>query len=305
LGPYNNRNKRWDYWAVVSDTFVVSCVVANIDVLGLADVYWANFLTGDSGGAAVVVSSDDCRLPATVGAEPIEVSSGDFSLSLHDDDRGTHFRITWRETDGRDGEVVMTVDNPPGHESLNVVIPWDNEVFNFTSKQQARAAHGYRRVGEDVWSFGGETGRDAWGVLDVGRGRWPERITWNWGGGAGRVGERVIGLQFGGQWTEGSGATENAVLVDGRLSKIGRELVFTYDWDNPLDPWTVTDPGGQLHLTLYPQFDKYTHTDVSESLGSEVHQVFGRMEGSLTTDDGETLQFTNVVGFIEEARQRW
>jgi hypothetical protein len=115
----------------------------------------------------------------------------------------------------------------------------------------------------------------------------------------------VIGLQFGGQWTEGSGATENAVLVDGRLSKIGRELVFTYDWDNPLDPWTVTDPGGQLHLTLYPQFDKYTHTDVSESLGSEVHQVFGRMEGSLTTDDGETLQFTDVVGFIEEARQRW
>lgn len=284
----------------------MSCVVADIDVLGLADIYWADFTTGESGGSAVVVPPDDqLRLPATVGAHPVVVTSGDFSLSLHDDERGTHFRITWRESDGRDGEVEMTVENPIGHESLNVVIPWDNEIFNFTSKQQARAAHGFRRVGEETWSFGGDSGCDAWGVLDVGRGRWPDSIVWNWGGGAGRVGERTIGLQFGGKWTEGSGATENAVLVDGRLHKIGRELIFDYDWNHPMEPWTVRDPGGQLELTLFPRYDKYTHTDVSATLGSEVHQVFGRMEGSLTTDDGETLYFNDVLGFIEEARQRW
>ena len=306
LGPYHHRNKRWDYWAVVSHNFTISSVFADIDVLGLADVYWADFTTGHSGGQAVVVASDDnFSLPARVGAHPLSVVSDGFALEIHDDESATWFEISWREADGRDGELSMRVEKPAGHESMNVVIPWSDEIFNFTSKQQARPAHGFRRVGDDVWRFGDDTGVDAWGVLDVGRGRWPQRITWNWGGGAGRVGSRTIGLQFGARWTEGSGFTENAVVVDGRLSKIGRELELSYDWNAPMEPWTVRDPGGQLELTLHPQFDKYTHTDVSEDLGSEVHQVFGRMSGTLTTDEGETIEFTDLVGFIEEARQRW
>jgi hypothetical protein len=48
-------------------------------------------------------------------------------------------------------------------------------------------------------------------VLDVGRGRWPSEITWNWGGGAGRCGDHVVGLQFGAKWTAGSGYTENGI----------------------------------------------------------------------------------------------
>lgn len=306
LGEYHNRNKRWDYWAIVSEHFVISCVFADIDVLGLADIYWADFRSGESGGQAIVVASDDSfSLPARVGGHPLSVSHDGFHLTIHDEDDATYFDITWRESDDREGHLKIRVDAPANHESLNVVIPWDDEIFNFTSKQQARPAHGFRRVGEDIWNFGGDTGIEAWGVLDVGRGRWPQRINWNWGGGAGRVGDHVVGLQFGAKWTEGSGFTENALVVDGRLSKIGRELELDYDWDAPMEPWTVRDPGGQLSLTLHPVFDKYTHTDVSEDLGSEVHQVFGRMSGTLTTDDGLTLDFTNVIGFIEEARQRW
>ena len=61
-------------------------------------------------------------------------------------------------------------------------------------------------------------------MLDVGRGRWPPEITWNWGGGAGRAGDHVVGLQIGAKWTEGSGFTENGLIVDGRLTKLGREL---------------------------------------------------------------------------------
>ena len=74
---------------------------------------------------------------------------------------------------------------PAGHESLNVVIPWSDELFNYTSKHQARPATGSLTVGDRTWALGGDTG-DAWGVLDVGRGRWPAEVVWNWGGGAGK-----------------------------------------------------------------------------------------------------------------------
>ena len=37
-------------------------------------------------------------------------------------------------------------------------------------------------------------------------------------------------------------------LVDGRLTKIGRELTWHYDWDAPMRPWRITDEEGQRAL---------------------------------------------------------
>jgi len=160
-------------------------------------------------------------------------------------------------------------------------------------------------VGERRWDIGGPNGPESWGVLDVGRGRWPARINWNWGGGAGRSGDHVIGLQVGAKWTEGTGFTENGLIVDGRLNKLGSELVWTYDWDAPMTPWHVVDPGGQLDAVLTPRFDKHSKVDASEDLGSETHQVFGTWSGRLVTDDGVVIEFDGLQGFAEEARQRW
>ena len=306
LQGHFGRNKRWDYWAVLSENWCLGLVYADIDHLGLADIYWADFRTKETGGQAILLGANQgISLPELLSATPLTVEHDGYSLDIRDDEAGTHFVIRWREADGRDGELLMTVERPANYESLNVVIPWDETTFNWTSKQQARAARGTRRVGDEVWTFGPETDTPAWGVLDAGRGRWPAKINWNWGGGAGVSDGHVIGLQFGAKWTEGSGFTENGITVDGRLSKIGRELTWTYDWENPMAPWTMVDPEGQLNVTLTPTFDKHTLTDVSEDLGSEVHQVFGTYSGHVTTDEGLTIHFDNLVGFAEEARQRW
>ena len=145
----------------------------------------------------------------------------------------------------------------------------------------------------------------AWGVLDVGRGRWPYRTRWNWGGGAGvSRGGATIGLQLGGTWTVGTGFTENGVLVDGRLDKIGEELLWDYRWDAPMRPWRVTSPDGRLDLVLTPTFDRHSRTELGV-LGTEVHQVFGRWAGRYVADDGREHAFDGLVGFAEESRSRW
>ncbi len=297
-------NKRWDYWAILAGDLVVSSVYSNIDHFGLADVYWVDLASGATGGQAILVPSDAVELPERPGTTPLRVDRDGLDLSITDDDTGTRLRATWTEPDGRAGRLDVVVGLPPGHESLNVVIPWDDEVFNFTSKHQARPAVGELVVGDERWAIGGPAGAESWGVLDVGRGRWPAEIAWNWGGGAGHAGDHVVGLQIGAKWTEGSGFTENGLIVDGRLSKIGRELIWDYDWDHPMEPWRVRDPGGQLDLVLTPRFDKHSHVD-GGAFGSETHQVFGTWAGRLRTDDGLELTFDNLQGFAEEARQRW
>ena len=305
LAGHFGINKRWDYWGILAGDLVVSSVYADIDHLGLADVWWADLTTGTTGGGGVVtVGNEDVALPDRPGTAPLRIDRDGFALEYTDDEAGTHLHATWTEPNGRPGRLDALVEQPAGHESLNVVIPWvDPERFNYTSKHQARPATGELVVGDERWAIGGESG-DAWGVLDVGRGRWPAEITWNWGGGAGRSGDHVVGLQFGAKWTEGSGYTENGLIVDGRLSKLGNELDWQYDWDEPMKPWRIVDPGGQLDVTLTPRYDKHTQLP-GRDRGSETHQVFGTWSGRLRTDDGLELELDGLQGFAEEARQEW
>ncbi len=113
-----------------------------------------------------------------------------------------------------------------------------------------------------------------------------------------------MGVQFGAKWTEGTGFTENGVIVDGRVTKIGEELVWEYDWDRPLDPWRVHHPDGSLDLTLTARHDRHSKTNALV-LASEVHQVFGTWSGHVTDDSGTVHRVDALQGFAEESRSRW
>ena len=305
------RTKRWDYWCVLARDLVVSVTYADVDYLGMASVWWLDLASGETGDAAANLPfARGVSLPDRPGSEPLCYSGKASSLRLVDDAEGTTLTATWHRG-GRPEELELRVALPAGHESLNVVIPWSDRRFQYTSKHQARPAYGTLTVGGTVRRIGvapGESGtpaEEAWGVLDVGRGRWPYRTVWNWGGGAGRsAGGAVVGVQLGAKWTEGTGFTENGILVDGRLSKIGDELEWRYDWDRPMEPWRVRHPDGSLDLTLTPAHDRHGKLD-AVLLASEVHQVFGTWSGHVTSDDGARHDLDGILGFAEESRSRW
>lgn len=286
----------------------MSSVYADVDYLGLADVWWVDLATGETGGRGIVAPfARGMRLPDVPATAPLHVARRHFALDISDDaDHTTHVRARWDERDGTPARLDASIALPVGHESLNVVIPWSGRRFQFTSKHQARPAHGELVVGDRHRSFGRDSGGDdAWGVLDVGRGRWPYRTRWNWGGGAGATADgRIVGIQIGGRWTEGTGFTENGVIVDGVLTKLGAELRWEYDWDEPMRPWLVDDPNGRLHLRLDPRFDKHSRTEAGV-MGTETHQVFGTWSGTFVADDGESIELAGIRGFAEESRSRW
>ncbi len=298
------RTKKWDYWAVLTDDLAIGLVYADVGYLGLASVWWGDLRTGATGGAELVRPlAFGMTLPDRPGTEPLGVDRSGVQMRLTDTAAGTHLYARWTEDDGTAGELDVMVELPEHHESLSVVIPWDDHRFQFTTKDQARPASGRLvRRGTEV-RLGVDA--DAWGVLDVGRGRWPYSMVWNWGGGAGRTADgEVVGIQIGGRWTEGTGFTENAITLDGRLHKIGRELDWSYSWDRPMLPWSVRDPGGAVDLVLTPRLDRHGLTDAG-LLRTEVHQVFGAWSGTVCDQDGRRIRVDGVPGFAEEARNRW
>lgn len=306
------RTKTWDYWAILGDDLVVSVVYADVGYLGMADVWWLDRVTGVTGGLqAPVPGAKGLALPDRPGTAPLRARSKKRTMDIVDDPGGTTISASWTEL-GQPATLEARVDLPDGHESLNVVIPWSDRTFQYTSKHQARPARGTLTVGDRTWTFGTAAGDEAadgaaWGVLDVGRGRWPYSTRWNWGGGAGLAtdGETVVGIQIGAKWTEGTGFTENGMIVDGRLTKIGAELTWDYDWDRPMRPWRVSHPDGSVDLTLTPDFDKHSAVNALV-LATEVHQVFGRWSGHVTDDEtGRRVEVDGINGFAEESRSRW
>ena len=227
-------------------------------------------------------------------------------LHLEIDERGadaTRIRATCASTPEGPLDLDITVARPAGHESTNVVIPWSSRRFQFTSKHNTRPATGTVTVGAHTFQLG--DGNPAYATLDLGRGVWKYRTNWNWAAASGVAADgRTVGLQFGGKWTVGTGHTENALCVDGRMSKLHDELDWEYSWDAPLEPWRVRDPGGRVDATLTPRHDRHARTSLGV-LSMEVHQCFGTWDGWLLTDAGERVEFAGLTGFAEEARNRW
>lgn len=306
------RTKRWDYWAVLTDRLALAITYGHVDYLGTVAMWWVDLETGVSGGAeAIAPLARGLALPDRPGTEPLRFRSKALDVDLIDEPdadgtAGTTLRASWRDVDGSPASLEARVDLPPGHQSVNVVIPWSDTRFQFTSKHQARPARGTLVLGTGERTFGAEAGDPAWGVLDVGRGRWPYRTRWNWGGGAGLAadGRTTVGIQIGGRWTVGTGFTENGIIVDGVVDKVGAELRWSYDWDRPLQPWHVRHPDGSIDLTLTPVHDRHTKVEALV-LGTEVHQVFGRWSGHVTAADGRRIEVGDIAGFAEESRSRW
>lgn len=293
------RKKRWDYWCVITPEVIVSLVYADIDYVGLASC-WILDRTDHADATAGVMRpfARGLSLPDQVCTGTSGVVDDSFRLSIDESDDATILRSSAFDSALGALSVDIAVDKPQHHESLNVVIPWSDRRFQFTSKQNTRRASGTVSAGNRMWEI-----CDAFAVQDLGRGVWPYSNRWNWAAGSGRsVDGRLIGLQFGGKWTEGTGYTENALCIDGRLSKLSDEVAWDYDWDDPMRPWRLRSDHVDLEMT--PYFDRYDNTDL-KVVKMEVHQCFGTWSGTVRDADDQIHRIDGLDGFAEEARNRW
>lgn len=300
-GPFLRR-KRWNYWAVTSDRYLFSATIADLDYIALAFVYFLDFQTNRFIEKSVPVPFARLPLPETVHADAV-FRHGRLRVGLRDDGASVRIAAKAHSFGGERLEARIGVTRPAGHETLNVVIPWAADRFQFTSKQSALPASGHVTIGGQRYDF--EAGR-SFAVLDYGRGVWKFRTFWNWGAGSATLPDgRTLGLNLGGGWTDGTGMTENGLTLAGRLHKVHEDLEFSYDPRDFMQPWLVRSVGSaRVELTLTPFFERVAKTDLL-LLKSEVHQVFGRYNGTVVAGDGEVIEVRDMIGWVEQQDARW
>ena len=296
------RKKRWNYWCLNTDKLLFSATIADVDHYVLAFVYLFDLETRRLIERTAILPSGAVDLPPHVRADAV-FEQGGRRVAFTEEKRGTRIAVTWRDFGDAPLAVDLLVERVPAHETMNVVIPWSRERFQFTSKQNCLPVTGTIALGDEKMRL---ARRDrAYACLDFGRGVWKYRTAWNWGSASAMLPDgRALGLQLGAKWTDGTGMTENAIFLDGRISKLSEDIPFVYDEHNFMKPWRINAKSKRVDLRFTPFHERVAKAKTG-LLSSEVHQLFGHYDGSVTTDAGERIAVEHVFGWIEEHTARW
>lgn len=304
LSGHRFRKKRWNYWAIQNEQYFFCAGIADLDYaangfvylvdLRRKNVFERNVATPLARG---ITLGDEVQSAALFRNRHMTFSE------THDETDVTSLLVTCdRFDDGDRLSAAIRIIYPEDFETLGVVVPMDHSHFQYTSKHVAVPVAGRVRIGRREIPF---EGVEAFASLDFGRGVWPRRTSWNWGAASGYVDDANIGVNLGGEWTDGTGATENAVFVNGRMNKIHEDLEWTYNPSNYLANWRVRAPrSGDVDLLFEPIVERRQHMDAIV-VHSRVHQVFGIWSGTIRDEAGETVEVPYLFGWAEEHHALW
>ena len=297
------RVKRWDYYAVFTPRYFFSATIADLGYAGNIFVYTLDFETGDLHEEGLVIPlGKGIELPRnSIGGDShFENKRVKLRFSLHPDKR--HLSVSWQEFhDGRGIEAEIDLCAPPEYESMNIVIPIGQKRFYYNRKINCLPASGWLRYGNIQV---GLKPTESLGALDWGRGVWEYQSFWNWASASGFLTDgRTLGLNLGLGFGDLSAATENAFILDNRIHKLG-QVKFDYISGDYMNPWRFSDNQNRLSLTFTPFKDRLAKTNLGIII-SEVHQIFGRYNGHVTTDEGDVILIKDLIGFAEEHHAKW
>jgi hypothetical protein len=300
LRGHRLRKKRWDYWAVTTDRHLLFLLLADADYVGVAVVSLLDLASGERFEAATVTPFGlGVRLPETTDGAPVRFDHLGIRVALAPFASGIALQASARSLGGSRVEVDLSVERPPGHDTLNVVVPFpgpEGERFQLTSKQIGLPA-----TGTVTWNGTPIDFSRASASLDHGRGVWPWRTGWHWAAASGTSGGRQVALNLGGRWTDGSGATENGLWIDGRLHKLGDRLDFTREATG----WRIRTPESDRAALRFSPLQKRELGLELGLLAARLDWSVGRFHGTLAGDDGTCASFDGVLGWCEQLDARW
>jgi len=296
------RIKRWDYYGITTPQHFYSFTLADLGYAGMVFAYAIDLTSGDYHEETLTLPPGrDVVLPRN-SADGISLYNGERAHLMFATRAGERrLAVTWPDFGGRSLRAEVQLRLPPEHESMTIVIPIRGKRFYYNRKVNCMPATGWVAVGDSREELNPDT---CLGNLDWGRGVWEYNSFWLWASASGFLpGGRRVGLNLGYGFGDNSAATENALILDGRIHKLGH-VEFKYDTRYFLLPWEMRSPDGRVDLEFAPFKERVARTNMAV-LASEVHQLFGRYHGRVFADDGETVELDGQIGFAEEHHARW
>lgn len=299
--------KEWDYYAVGNEDVVVALTLNDFGIFGMTSLSLLkpkekfDITNGDRiMGIPLNQPKDDtgnCYIKTPLS-----------EISFVREDNKHILKGTMDNFDGQGNQLqVDLVLELPETERMVIATPFDEgpHYFYLNEKINCMPASGTVKLGDFVHTFSPE--KDM-GVLDMGRGFWPDHNVWFWGSASGKLGEHTLGWNIGYGFGNLSNATENMIFFDGVAHKFDR-IDFGIPEGDPVDrymsaDWHVVSNDGRFDMIFHPVMDRQSLADLTYP-GSNQHQVFGYYTGKCVLDDGTVLEVKDFFGFAEEVQNNW
>lgn len=292
------RIKRWDYYGVTLPDGYFSATIADLGYAGQVFVYMIDFTDASYvEGTVTVPFGKGVILPRNSDSGASSWSGKKASLAFDVDGPHRTVHVDWKDFGGESLAADLRFD--AGHESTVIATPIGKRRFYYNRKTNCMPVEGTITVGDRSIVVDAATSS---GTLDWGRGVWDYNSFWVWASASGFLSDgRRVGLNMGFGFGDTSAATENTLLLDGRIHKLA-EVEFDYDNTDFMRPWTMRSD--RVDLTFTPFLDRTAKTNLL-LIQSEVHQMFGHYSGTVVDDLGRKVPIDGVVGWAEEHHARW
>ncbi|MDN5342559.1 MULTISPECIES: DUF2804 domain-containing protein [Oceanotoga] len=289
------RKKRWNYWAINNSNLSLTIAITTFEYASVGFIYLMDYKNNEF-------------------YEDKEVIPGSMNVYLPDSLLGTNSfngkKITI-EMLHKNKEVIINasskkfkseffIEYPENYESLNVVIPWNEKRFQYTSKQNCLPVEGALYTNNQTIIF---EKNSSLASLDFGRGKWPYETFWNWATFSTYISKNKIGINFGAKWTDGTGMNENAITYNDKIYKINEDIKFIYDKKNLMANWTLKNSNESINLKFTPLYIRKDRTKAL-FIKSKFDQIFGYFNGYVQIND-KKINITKTYGCVEEHKAKW
>jgi len=304
------RIKEWDYYLISNGRYAIALTIADNSYMGLDSISFLDL--GEKPWQQTISKMQAFtfgrkNFPKT--SEIGNVSSKGKKHSLEFLNDGNRRILKFEMENFIDKKPIKGVFELQtlNDDSMVIVIPYkeDKKAFYYNQKLNCIPTYGKVEIGDEIIEFNKE---DTFAVLDWGRGVWLRKGVWYWGSCSTLLEGERFGFNIGYGFGDTSAASENMIFYKGKAHKLDQiEIHIPKNQKNNYDymkTWKVTSSDKRFEMTFEPIIDRSANLNVL-IIGSNQHQVFGKISGTCILDDGKVLEIKDAVCFIERLVNKW
>lgn len=304
------RKKEWDYYLITNDKFAFAFTISDLGYAGLISVSFIDFIHAKEETKTIMEALPRGKkygLGISTEEGFAAVSHKQVSLSFDKSGQRRTIRCHWKDfLNGEDLYANLELFQPE-MDSMCIATPWKEKktAFYYNQKINCMPTNGKVSIGNIDYIMNKES---SFAVLDWGRGVWTYDNTWYWGTGSGQLEGVPFGFNLGYGFSNRSSASENVVFYNYKVHKL-EEVTFIIPKDEMgksqyTKPWKIISRKKQFEGTFEPILDRNADIDLKVIVSNQ-HQVFGKMNATVTLFSGTILNVKNFLCALEVVHNRY